>query len=188
MHNHYERPSQRNKSRPWSAFFQMPERCSDMHGTHRYGPRPTTHPSSDGQRHIRRICQLQHPPKAFKSHRHALLLSQGQILTRTVSGVLYGWRTQSIRIFYQAPPHQPPSITVEHIYSPDSRRQQVCMLHVTYLPVRLCLIPLRPRKIDDGHTHYYSYVRRKRMMGGKRQTCQIGTHGIGRYYKGLIGI
>ena len=129
------------------------ERRSDAHGAHRYGTRPTTYPSSDVQCHRRRIFQWQHPPKALNIHRHALLLGQRQIQTRTISGVLDGWRAQSSRIFYQVPPHQPPSSTDEHISSPHRKYQQVCILNVTYLPAGMCWIPPRlGKRTTDGHS------------------------------------
>ena len=90
-----------------SLFVNLSERHINANGFHRNGPCPDAHPISDGQRHRRRNCQHQYLPMTFKSHRYAILLGQRQSHIKKNSGKLDDWRTQSGKIFYQAPPHHP---------------------------------------------------------------------------------
>ena len=96
----WKSPSQHNGSRTWSPYCKLSERRSDLRGAHIDRPCSTTHPNSDIQRQRRRIRQWQHPPTAFKIHRHALLLGQRQTHTGIISGVLYWCRSQYSRLFY----------------------------------------------------------------------------------------
>ena len=122
MYNHDERPSKLNVRRNWSPFCKVSERRSNAHGAHRDGPWPTTHPSSDRQRHMRRIFQRQHLPMTFKIHINSILLVQRQSQIRKISVLLDGWRTKPGRLFNQTPPHQTSLVKIKHIYCPHSGR------------------------------------------------------------------
>ena len=83
------------------------ERHSNANGAHRKGTCPDYNHRSDRQRHTRLNYKCQHLTIKFKNHRYAILMGQRQSQTRKNSGILDDWRTQSGRIFHQAPPHHP---------------------------------------------------------------------------------
>ena len=170
MHDHEECPSYRNVSRTWRPFCKLSERYSNAHDANWNGPHPDTHPRSDGQHHRIWICQLQHPPMAFKSHGNTILLGQRQIQTRTISVVLDGWRTQYGRLFQRTPPHKTPSSTAEHISIPTEEViKYVC--YMSPIELRGC-VEFLPSQGNGRRTEKVSLFRGKEMEIGRADTTR----------------
>ena len=74
IHNHAQRPCKRDVSIIGRTFCSFTERCINLRGDHRNGPRTTDHPHSDGKSNRRQIWKQQNPHKTLKSHQHDILL------------------------------------------------------------------------------------------------------------------
>ena len=122
IHNNAQRPSKRSGIRIGRPFCSLLLRYSNTHSPQIDGPHTTPQPSRGGQHDRRDIFQKKHLPKTVKIHQRGILFGHIQVQTREIDGLLGHCRTQSSRLFHQAPPNHPPLLKTEHISRPYSGR------------------------------------------------------------------
>ena len=149
-----------------------------MNVTHRYRPRPTTHPSSDTQHHRRFIFQQQHPTTTFKRN-------QGE--SGKDNFYYIGWLGKTIWKTI-SPSTNPPSIIGKNVAHISFPHWAPVIMHATchLITCNGVLNPSPPWETDDRQTKYPSSMARKWTADRQRQTGLLGIHNIGGDNIGLV--